>query len=371
MELEEHIAIESTGHRTPNYPNLTDSTLFFASGGRDVVRGSLTVKHIVSRPEDFVIGKARPFCLAMKHLQKDLLVPHLKAKVDLIGGSYDETSWLLPDQRLLRDCESLVLRDASLDPIRPFLLELIRGMLTHSQHRPDILELNAGRVIPENGPLIREMYELADNASIQESNKLLTFLNTKDVFTDAVLRCDIRRLIRNIVRVGATRHNVKRSAYQSLKSAMTVFIDRDSSSLSELGFLPLLQELKHFTSNKSEKDKIMKRLDVHFIRVFSQPLIHPSQETLLWLDTQFQGFSFSDLVEKNMIQRGTLEASLNRISETSSNANSDVTKKMSQEPVTKVTSQYKNDMVKYALFRQAFTSSRLLKYELVELQKEK
>ena len=42
MELAEHIAIESTGHRTPNYPNLTDSTLFFASGGRDVVRGSLT-----------------------------------------------------------------------------------------------------------------------------------------------------------------------------------------------------------------------------------------------------------------------------------------------------------------------------------------
>ena len=49
LELAEHIAIESTGHRTPNYPNLTDSTLnlsdstlFFASGGRDVVRGSLT-----------------------------------------------------------------------------------------------------------------------------------------------------------------------------------------------------------------------------------------------------------------------------------------------------------------------------------------
>ena len=42
MELAEHIAIESTGHRTPNYPNLTDSTLFFASGGRGVVRGSLT-----------------------------------------------------------------------------------------------------------------------------------------------------------------------------------------------------------------------------------------------------------------------------------------------------------------------------------------
>ena len=27
MELAEHIPIESTGHRTPNYPNLTDSTL--------------------------------------------------------------------------------------------------------------------------------------------------------------------------------------------------------------------------------------------------------------------------------------------------------------------------------------------------------
>ena len=43
LELAERIAIESTGHRTPNYPNLTDSALFFASGGRDVVRGSLTI----------------------------------------------------------------------------------------------------------------------------------------------------------------------------------------------------------------------------------------------------------------------------------------------------------------------------------------
>ena len=138
------------------------------------------VKHIVSRPEDFVIGKARPFCLALQHLQKDLLVPHLKAKVDLIGGSYDETAWLLPDQRLLRDCESLVLRDASLDPIRPFLLELIRGMLTHSQHRPDILELNAGRVIPENGPLIRDMYILSEKASIRETSNLLKSFCSND-----------------------------------------------------------------------------------------------------------------------------------------------------------------------------------------------
>jgi len=42
--LEEHIPIESTGHRAPNYPNLTDSTLFFASSGRVVVRGSLTME---------------------------------------------------------------------------------------------------------------------------------------------------------------------------------------------------------------------------------------------------------------------------------------------------------------------------------------
>lgn len=78
------------------------------------------IKHIVSRPEDFVIRQAKPFCLAMQNLQKDLLVPHLKDKVDLLGGSYDEEAWLLPDQRLLRTCESRVLREGSLDPNTAF-----------------------------------------------------------------------------------------------------------------------------------------------------------------------------------------------------------------------------------------------------------
>ena len=54
LELAEHIAIESTGHRTPNYPNLTDSTLFFASGGRGVVRGSLTLQPISEKYNRFL-----------------------------------------------------------------------------------------------------------------------------------------------------------------------------------------------------------------------------------------------------------------------------------------------------------------------------
>ena len=61
------------------------------------------------------MGQAKPFCLAMNHLQEDLLVPHLKGKVDLVGGSYDEDAWLVPDQRLLRDCESIVLGEGSFE----------------------------------------------------------------------------------------------------------------------------------------------------------------------------------------------------------------------------------------------------------------
>jgi len=322
------------------------------------------VKHIVSRPEDFVIGKARPFCLAMKHLQKDLLVPHLKAKVDLIGGSYDETSWLLPDQRLLRDCESLVLRDASLDPIRPFLLELIRGMLTHSQHRPDILELNAGRVIPENGPLIREMYILAERASIQESSNLLKSFLSNDSLTDAFLRSDIRRLIRNIVRVGATQQNAKLAARQSLISAMATFSEEYSKPLSELGFLPLLQT-KHRT--ESERDQIEE--DIHTLArdVFSSQIINPSPELVTWLDDQFQGFSFKDLVKKYMNQGKTIQKTLEIISKNASKDNPSVTTKMAIAPRTKVTKAYESAMISYTLFRPAFFEGSILKHDVVHL----
>ena len=100
------------------------------------------VQKIVSCPENFIVDQAKPVCSAMDLLQKKLLVPHLKNKVDLIGGSHDESACLIPDRRLLRDCESIVLGDASFDSIRPFLLEMIRGMLDHSQHRTDIIKLN-------------------------------------------------------------------------------------------------------------------------------------------------------------------------------------------------------------------------------------
>ena len=132
-----------------------------------------------------------------------------------------------------------------------------------------------------------------------------------------------------------------------------------------------VRPLKRNASDKSEKDKVLRKLDKHFISVFSKPIIQPSQETTIWLDTQFQGFSFSDLVEKNMISKGSLGDSLKRISKTASTPNSEVTEKMAAEPVTKVTSRYKSDMVQHTLFRPAFTASRLLKYELVALQKEK
>ena len=232
--------------------------------------------------------------------------------------------------------------------IRPFLLELIRGMLTHSQHRPDILELNAGRVIPENGPLIREMYLLSESASIRETSNLLKSFCTNDTLTEAFLRSDVRRLIRNIVRVGATQHNAKLAARMSLFSSLDSFHKRYQPAL---GILNIDADFKKILdADESDKPLLTAQLRRRFDHLFSGALNTDSKAVSSWVDDQFQGLSFQDLVEKYMTQNLTLSNSLNKISKNASTDNPHATKEMANQVPTKVTSQYKKDMMRHTLW---------------------
>jgi hypothetical protein len=143
---------------------------------------------------------------------------------------------------------------------------------------------------------------------------------------------------------------------------MVTFSEEYAKPLSELGFLQLLQEK---CSNESEKNKVEEAINTLARDVFSSQIINPSPELVTWLDEQFQGFSFKDLVRKYINKGKTAKETLEIISTNASKDNPLVSTKMALAPRTKVTKAYETDMMAHALFRPAFLAGSILKHEVI------
>lgn len=188
------------------------------------------------------------------------------------------------------------------------------------------------------------------------------------MFSTAFLRSDVRLLIRNIVRVGATQHNAKLAARFSLLSSLETFPKRYQPVLMELN---IEEDFKNILNANDEEISILRsQLKRKFDRLFSNPLNTKSNDVLNWIDCQFQGLPFQDLIEKYMEQGLIFSDSLKRVSDSASKDNPTATKNMANQKPTHVTEKYKRDMVESDLFKPAFTSSSVLRYKVVDLQKE-
>ena len=325
------------------------------------------IRHIVNHPKDFISRSARPYEKATRVLHQELLLPHLREKASMVSGNFDEDACLILDQKMLKQAEKFVVSEPAFNLNKAFLLEVIRGMLAHSHHRPDILKLNDGKVVPENGPLIREMYELTERTAEVDISRLLKSLSKTDALTDSFLKCDTRQLIRSIVRVGATQHNLKLSARQSLVSSVLAFPERYESVLVELNIKNLVDQVV-ISGNKqpSEEGRLLKK---KFGTLFSSSLSDKGSLVHRWIEDQFSGLTFADLVEKYMNQQKSFEDALRIVATKSTKPNQTVSQQMANERATRVTEAYKNDRMQFDLYKPAFLSPEFLRYELVEMIK--
>jgi hypothetical protein len=239
-----------------------------------------------------------------------------------------------------------------------FLSELIEGLVTHTNHRLQILELNSAKITPENGPLIRMLYRIAEKSSEDVAIKTINQLgiSNDDILSKSVLQSIFRNLTRGLIRIGGSQTSANHAAATALETAALTFPEKFKTPLIELGVYNLARNSKQHSAQD----------ELEFRSTFKTSLgsykLQPKSSVKAWMNNNFLGLSYLDLIEKNMSRGLNFQHSMEEIAKSASKPNKKVNDSLARAAPTKVPPNYVNQIGKIPLFGLAFDPEVGVKY---------